>query len=103
MTLQGPKLGAARARGSCCDDCSCGGAAGNCPDCFSLRRRAMSLHGVADTVAAHPLIVLAALALGGYLAHKHISPIGAIWGEHHASHSRNKALNGSRRRRKGHR
>jgi hypothetical protein len=54
------------------------------------------LLGVADTISAHPLMLIAGLALGGWLAHKHISPWGAIWGEHHGSHSRAKALTGSK-------
>jgi hypothetical protein len=59
-----------------------------------------SLLGITDTVKAHPLVAVVGLALGGWLAHKHISPWGAIWGGHQASHSRAKALHGSRRRRR---
>jgi hypothetical protein len=70
LMLEGPRLGAIRTP------------------------RSGTLLGVTDTIKAHPLMILAGLALGGWLAHKHISPWGAIWGEHQASHARTKSLTG---------
>jgi hypothetical protein len=57
------------------------------------------LRGVADTLMQHWFVVLVGLAVGGYVADKHLLPRGGAWGEMQARHSRERALHGSRRRR----
>jgi hypothetical protein len=76
MTLQGPRLGAI------------------------TTPRSTTLLGVTDTIGAHPWMLVGGLILGSWLAHKHISPWGAVWGERHAAHSREKSFHGAKQRKK---
>jgi len=62
-------------------------------------RRSPVLSGVGSAIVTNPLVALVGLVIGGYLAHKHIHPFGAVWGKLHAAHAREKALHGRRRRR----
>ncbi len=101
MTLSGPKLGDLTPRRS--DVVTMPAPSVSNTITVSPMPVAVEAPGFFDTIMSHPLILIIGLGLGGWLAHKHISPWGAIWGEQHAAHSRATALTGARRRKRSRR
>lgn len=61
------------------------------------------LHGAGDIIKAHPLLVILALGIGGYIADRRSEGkplVPSAWGEQRMSHARAKSLHGPRRRRR---
>jgi hypothetical protein len=62
--------------------------------------RSATLLGVSDTIVAHPWMIVVGLLAGSWLASKYSPSWGEIWGEHHASHAREKSLHGRKGRKR---